>query len=154
METAQYESLMREAFALATRAQKAGDVPVGAVVINAESEILGRGYNTREANNDPLGHAEINALNEAARNLNTWRLDDCSLIVTLEPCTMCAGAITQSRIKRVIFGAFDEKAGAIGSLWDVVRDPRLPHRPEVISGVLADEAAAMLTQFFVNKRHQ
>jgi tRNA(adenine34) deaminase len=143
---------MREAFALATKAQEAGDVPVGAVVVNAVKEVIGRGYNTREANNDPLGHAEINALNDAARNLNSWRLDDCSLVVTLEPCTMCAGAITQSRISRVVFGAFDEKAGAIGSLWDVVRDPRLPHRPEVISGVLADEAANLLSEFFKSKR--
>lgn len=144
---------MREAFALAVRAQEAGDVPVGAVVIDRTGQIVGRGFNTREAIGDPLGHAEVNALIDAAKNLGAWRLDDCTLVVSLEPCTMCAGAIVQSRISRVVFGTFDEKAGAVGSLWDVVRDPRLPHRPEVVSGVLADEAAALLTQFFVNKRN-
>jgi len=154
METAQFESAMRQAFALATLAQKAGDVPVGAVVINTVGEVIGQGFNTREVSGNPLGHAEVNALSDAAQNLGTWRLDDCTLVVTLEPCTMCAGAIVQARIARVVFGAFDEKAGAVGSLWDVVRDTRLPHRPEVISGVLANEAAEMLTQFFVNRRHQ
>lgn len=143
---------MREAFALAKQAELANDVPVGAVVINRAGEVIGRGFNTREVTHDPLGHAEVNALTDAAKNLNSWRLDDCTLVVTLEPCTMCAGAIVQSRIGRVVFGAFDEKAGAVGSLWDVVRDPRLPHRPEVISGVLADEAAALLSDFFKSKR--
>lgn len=143
---------MREAFALAIKAQEANDVPVGAVVIDQDGNVLGRGFNTREVTNNPLGHAEVNALNDAANNLGSWRLDDCTLVVTLEPCTMCAGAIVQSRIGRVVFGAFDEKAGAVGSLWDVVRDSRLPHRPEVISGVLADEAAQILTDFFKSKR--
>jgi tRNA(adenine34) deaminase len=143
---------MREAFALAQQAQAANDVPVGAVVIDSNGKVVGRGFNTREVSNNPLGHAEVNALNDAAKNLGSWRLDDCTLIVTLEPCTMCAGAIVQSRIGRVVFGAFDEKAGAVGSLWDVVRDSRLPHRPEVISGVLAQEAAQILTDFFKNKR--
>ena len=143
---------MREAFALANQAQIAGDVPVGAVVINNEGEVIGRGFNTREVSHNPLGHAEVNALNDAASQLGSWRLDDCTLVVTLEPCTMCAGAIVQSRIGRVVFGAFDEKAGAVGSLWDVVRDPRLPHRPEVVSGVLAEEAAQLLSRFFKNKR--
>jgi tRNA(adenine34) deaminase len=143
---------MREAFALAIKAQEADDVPVGAVVIDAGGNIIGRGFNTREVTNNPLGHAEVNALNDAAKNLGSWRLDDCTLVVTLEPCTMCAGAIVQSRIGRVVFGAFDEKAGAVGSLWDVVRDSRLPHRPEVISGVLAQEAAQILTDFFKSKR--
>ena len=143
---------MREAFALANQAQNAGDVPVGAVVINNEGEVIGRGFNTREVSHNPLGHAEVNALNDAASQLGSWRLDDCTLVVTLEPCTMCAGAIVQSRIGRVVFGAFDEKAGAVGSLWDVVRDPRLPHRPEVVSGVLAEEAAQLLSRFFKNKR--
>ena len=152
METSQYEPAMREAFALAVEAENVGDVPVGAVVINTDGEIVGRGFNTREALGNPLGHAEVNALNDAAEKLGSWRLDDCTLIVTLEPCTMCAGAIVQSRIARVVFGAFDEKAGAVGSLWDVVRDPRLPHRPEVVSGVLADEAAALLSSFFKTKR--
>ena len=143
---------MREAFALAIKAQEANDVPVGAVVIDSDGNVIGRGFNTREVTNDPLGHAEVNALSDAARNLGSWRLDDCTLVVTLEPCTMCAGAIVQSRIGRVVFGAFDEKAGAVGSLWDVVRDSRLPHRPEVISGVLANEAAQILTDFFKSKR--
>jgi tRNA(adenine34) deaminase len=143
---------MREAFALAIKAQEADDVPVGAVVIDAGGNIIGRGFNTREVTNNPLGHAEVNALNDAAKNLGSWRLDDCTLVVTLEPCTMCAGAIVQSRIGRVVFGAFDKKAGAVGSLWDVVRDSRLPHRPEVISGVLAQEAAQILTDFFKSKR--
>ncbi len=143
---------MREAFALAIKAQEADDVPVGAVVIDAGGNIIGRGFNTREVTNNPLGHAEVNALNDAAKYLGSWRLDDCTLVVTLEPCTMCAGAIVQSRIGRVVFGAFDEKAGAVGSLWDVVRDSRLPHRPEVISGVLAQEAAQILTDFFKSKR--
>ena len=152
METTKYESAMREAFVLAIKAQEAGDVPVGAVVMDPDGNVLGRGFNTREVTNNPLGHAEVNALNDAANNLGSWRLDDCTLVVTLEPCTMCAGAIVQSRIGRVVFGAFDEKAGAVGSLWDVVRDSRLPHRPEVISGVLANEAAQLLTDFFKSKR--
>lgn len=143
---------MREAFALAVQAEAVGDVPVGAVVIDASGEVVGRGFNTREALGNPLGHAEVNALNDAATKIGSWRLDDCTLVVTLEPCTMCAGAIVQSRVARVVFGAFDEKAGAVGSLWDVVRDQRLPHRPEVISGVLAEEAAEMLTKFFKAKR--
>ena len=152
METTKYESAMREAFALAMQAQEADDVPVGAVVIDPDGNVIGRGFNTREVTKNPLGHAEVNALNDAAKNLGTWRLNDCTLVVTLEPCTMCAGAIVQSRIGRVVFGAFDEKAGAVGSLWDVVRDSRLPHRPEVISGVLANEAAQILTDFFKSKR--
>lgn len=143
---------MREAFALANISSAAGDVPVGAVVIDQQGQIIGRGFNTREALNNPLGHAEVNALNDAANNIESWRLDECTLVVTLEPCTMCAGAIVQSRISRIVFGAFDEKAGAIGSLWDVVRDPRLPHRPEVVSGVLATQAAQLLTEFFKTKR--
>ena len=143
---------MREAFALAMKAQESKDVPVGAVVVDPDGNIIGRGFNNREVTKNPLGHAEVNALNDAAKNLGSWRLDDCTLVVTLEPCTMCAGAIVQSRIGRVVFGAFDEKAGAVGSLWDVVRDTRLPHRPEVISGVLAKEAARILTNFFKSKR--
>ena len=143
---------MREALALADSAAFVGDVPVGAVVIDEHGVVIGKGFNTREVSHNPLGHAEVNALNDAAKNLGSWRLDNYTLVVTLEPCTMCAGAIVQSRIGRVVFGAFDEKAGAIGSLWDVVRDPRLPHRPEVISGVLASEAARVLTDFFKNKR--
>lgn len=143
---------MQAALDLAKSAAEVGDVPVGAVVLDSQGNIIGRGFNTREVEHNPLGHAEVNALTEAANKLGSWRLDECTLVVTLEPCTMCAGAIVQSRIGRVVFGAFDEKAGAIGSLWDVVRDPRLPHRPEVVSGVLANEASEILAKFFKNKR--
>ena len=129
-----------------------GDVPVGAVVIDPSGEVIGRGHNVREVDHDPTGHAEVVALREAAQVLGSWRLDGCTLIVTLEPCTMCAGAAVQSRIGRIVFGAFDDKAGAVGSLWDVVRDRRLPHRAEVVSGVCADEAAALLTEFFSAQR--
>ena len=129
-----------------------GDVPVGAVVLDPSGVVIGRGRNVREVDHDPTGHAEIVALREAASVLNSWRLDECTLVVTLEPCTMCAGAAVQSRIGRIVFGAFDDKAGAVGSLWDVVRDRRLPHRAEVISGVRADEAAALLSDFFSAQR--
>ncbi|MBU6347402.1 MAG: tRNA adenosine(34) deaminase TadA [Actinomycetales bacterium] len=130
-----------------------GEVPVGAVVVSPEGEIIGIGHNDRENSHNPIGHAEIIALSQAATNLGTWRLDDCTLVVTLEPCTMCAGAIVQSRVSRLVFGAFDEKAGAVGSLWDVVRDRRLPHRPEVVSGVLAQECAQILSDFFATTRN-
>lgn len=152
MDTAKFEPAMQAALNLAASAAEVGDVPVGAVVIDNEGKIIGRGFNSREVEKNPLGHAEVNALIDAAKTLGSWRLDDCTLVVTLEPCTMCAGAIVQSRIGRVVFGAFDEKAGAIGSLWDVVRDARLPHRPEVVSGVLANEASEILTEFFKTKR--
>jgi tRNA(adenine34) deaminase len=144
---------MLEALALAEQAAAQGDIPVGAVVLNADGQVIGSGYNTRERDHDPLGHAEIVALREAAAHLGSWRLDDCTLVVTLEPCTMCAGAIVQSRIARLVFGTFDAKAGAVGSLWDVVRDRRLPHRPQVSSGVLADECAQILSQFFQAQRN-
>jgi len=144
---------MREALALAEQAAAQGDIPVGAIVLNADGHVIGRGYNTRERDHDPLGHAEIVALREAAAHLGSWRLDDCTLVVTLEPCTMCAGAIVQSRIARLVFGTFDAKAGAVGSLWDVVRDRRLPHRPQVSSGVLVDECAQILSQFFQAQRN-
>jgi tRNA(adenine34) deaminase len=152
MDTKQFEAPMRVAFELASQAGRQGDVPVGAVVLNPEGKIIGQGFNTREALHNPLGHAEVNALIAASQDLANWRLDDCTIVVSLEPCTMCAGAIVQSRIGRLVFGAFDDKAGAVGSLWDVVRDSRLPHRPEVISGVLAAEAANQLTEFFKEKR--
>ena len=128
------------------------DVPVGAVVVNQNGEVIGRGKNEREKNNDPLAHAELIAIRDAAYNLNSWRFDDATLIVTLEPCAMCAGAIAQSRFARVVFGAFDEKAGAIGSVWDLIRDPRLPNKIEVISGFLADESAELLKDFFIKRR--
>lgn len=143
---------MARALALAREALADGDVPVGAVVVDGSGNVVGTGRNTRERDADPTGHAEIVALREAAVARGSWRLDDCALYVTLEPCTMCAGAIVQSRIKHLVFGAWDEKAGAVGSLWDVVRDRRLNHRPEVTSGVLADESAELLQAFFRDHR--
>ncbi|MEY3606180.1 MAG: tRNA-specific adenosine deaminase [Actinomycetota bacterium] len=148
MPSPEFNEAMRLALDLAAKASQQGDVPVGAVVLNAKGEVVGRGFNSREAENDPLSHAEVVALREAAITNGSWRLDDHTLVVTLEPCTMCAGAAVQARIGRIVFGAFDEKAGAVGSLWDVVRDRRLPHRPEVVSGVLADECGAILSEFF------
>ena len=150
----QAEVAMRQAIQLAETAATEGDVPVGAIVLDPNGEVIGRGHNTREHDNNPLNHAEIVALQQAAATQGSWRLDGCTLVVTLEPCTMCAGAIVQSRIANVIFGAFDDKAGAVGSLWDVVRDRRLPHRPQVTSGVLAQECAQILTDFFQAQRKQ
>ncbi|MDQ4051372.1 MAG: nucleoside deaminase [Actinomycetota bacterium] len=129
-----------------------GDVPIGAVVLDPAYAVIGRGRNVREADSDPTGHAEIVALREAAATKGEWRLDGCTLVVTLEPCTMCAGAAVLARIERVVFGAWDPKAGAVGSLWDVVRDRRLNHRPEVVSGVLAEESTALLDEFFAGHR--
>ena len=148
----QYREAMGKALFLANRARETGDVPVGAVVVDADGRIIGRGWNCREAHHDPTGHAEIVALREAARALGTWRLSGCTLIVTLEPCTMCAGAILASRVDRVVFGAWDPKAGAAGSLRDVLRDARMPHPTEVIGGVLAQEAAMQLRSFFLGRR--
>ena len=128
------------------------DVPIGAVVLSPSGDVIGRGRNVREAAADPTGHAEMVALREAATAVNEWRLDGCTLVVTLEPCTMCAGAIVLARIQTLVFGAFDPKAGAVGSLWDVVRDRRLNHRPEVVSGILAAESTALLDAFFVERR--
>lgn len=129
-----------------------GDVPVGAVVLDEAGRLVGIGSNRRELLSDPLGHAEIVAIKSAARALGKWRLDGCTLVVTLEPCAMCAGAIAQSRISRLVFGAFDEKAGAVGSLMDVLRDPRAPHKVEVISGVMKEECASVLQEFFKEQR--
>lgn len=148
----QYREAMGKALFLANRARETGDVPVGAVVVDADGHIIGRGWNCREAHHDPTGHAEIVALREAARALGTWRLTGCTLIVTLEPCTMCAGAILASRVDRVVFGAWDPKAGAAGSLRDVLRDARMPHPTEIIGGVLAQEAAMQLRSFFLGQR--
>jgi tRNA(adenine34) deaminase len=128
-----------------------GDVPVGALVINSDGVIIGRGSNEREANNDPTAHAEIVAIRSAAARLQNSRLDGCTLVVTLEPCAMCAGAIAQSRISHVVFGAWDEKAGAVGSVWDLLRDPRSIFKVEVTAGVLEKECAAILKEFFSNK---
>jgi tRNA(adenine34) deaminase len=143
-----YDALMGLALEEAAAALTTQDIPVGALVVDASGEVIGRGRNIREAEHDPVGHAEVVALRAAAHNLNTWRLENCTLVVTLEPCTMCAGAIVNSRIKTLVFGAYDDKAGAVGSLWDVVRDRRLNHRPEVIGGVRAAESAALLQGFF------
>lgn len=129
-----------------------GDVPIGAVVLAPTGEVIGRGRNVREADADPTGHAEVVALRAAARARGEWRLDGCTLVVTLEPCTMCAGAAVLARVERIVFGAFDEKAGAVGSLWDVVRDRRLNHRPEVVAGVSADRSTALLDDFFATHR--
>ncbi len=143
---------MRAALAEARAALETGDVPIGAVVVDTAGEVVGRGRNVREAEADPTGHAEVVALREAARARGEWRLVGCTLVVTLEPCTMCAGAAVLSRVDRVVFGAHDDKAGAVGSLWDVVRDRRLNHRPEVLAGVLAEESAELLAEFFAAQR--
>ena len=143
---------MLQALVLARQATERGDVPVGAIILDADGVVIGAGFNTREGEDDPTGHAEINAIRAAASSVGQWRLGGCTLVVTLEPCTMCAGAIVASRLERLVFGAFDEKAGAVGSLWDVVRDRRLNHRPEVISGVRAEESTALLQAFFASHR--
>ncbi|MSZ50276.1 MAG: nucleoside deaminase [Actinobacteria bacterium] len=142
------EDLMRSAIAVAESALKTADVPVGALIVDGENNVIATGYNEREAHQDPTAHAEIVAIRRAAQKLGTWRLDDCKLVVTLEPCAMCAGAIAQSRIGTLVFGAWDEKAGAVGSVWDVLRDPRAIHKMEVIGGVLQAECAELLTNFF------
>lgn len=146
------EALMRLALEQAAAAERTADVPVGAVVVDASGTVIGIGRNEREARHDPTAHAEVVALREAAAALGTWRLDGCALVVTLEPCVMCAGAILASRVARVVFGAWDEKAGAAGSVVDVLRERRLPHRVEVVSGVLAEEAEAQLRAFFAERR--
>ncbi|GAA3029210.1 nucleoside deaminase [Microbacterium dextranolyticum] len=143
---------MRRALALAARASATGEIPVGAVVSDAAGEPIGEGGNLREATADPTAHAEIVALRAAASSLGSWNLEGCTLTVTLEPCLMCAGAILQARVGRVVFGAWDEKAGAAGSVYDVLRDRRLPVRAEVVGGVLEDEARAVLRRFFDERR--
>jgi tRNA(adenine34) deaminase len=143
---------MRAALEEARACLATGDVPVGAVVLDSTGVAIGSGHNVRERDGDPTGHAEVVALREAARTRGEWRLDGCTLVVTLEPCTMCAGALVLARVGRLVFGAYDDKAGAVGSLWDVVRDRRLNHRPEVVGGVLATEATARLDDFFAGRR--
>jgi tRNA(adenine34) deaminase len=143
---------MRLALEQAALTAAAADVPVGAVVVDADGVVLGTGFNAREATGDPTAHAEIAALRAAALSLGGWRLSGCTLVVTLEPCTMCAGALVLARVDRVVFGAADLKAGAVGSLWDVVRDRRLNHRPEVVGGVLELECGALLSAFFEGRR--
>jgi tRNA(adenine34) deaminase len=143
---------MRLALGLARDALGSSDVPVGAVVVAADGSVLGRGRNERELTGDPTAHAEVLALRAAAAGAGEWRLEECTLVVTLEPCTMCAGALVLARVARVVFGAWDPKAGACGSLWDVARDRRLNHRPEVIPGVLAEESSVLLREFFAGHR--
>ena len=147
-----YQLLMQTALRLAKEAADKGDVPVGAIVVNDSGQIVGTGQNLREQSNDPTDHAEILAIRNAAQKIGSWRLDDLTLVVTLEPCVMCAGAILQSRIKRLVFGAFDEKAGAVGSVVDVIRDPRALSKVEVVSRVLEDQCAQVLKDFFNTKR--
>lgn len=153
---ARREAWMRRALEVARQTpdgeRTGGDVPVGAVIYGPSGEEIAYGRNERELTGDPTAHAEVVALRRAAAHVGSWRLDGCTIVVTLEPCTMCAGAAVLARIDRLVFGAYDEKAGAVGSLWDVVRDRRLNHRPEVIAGVLAEESTALLTEFFRTHR--
>jgi tRNA(adenine34) deaminase len=149
---ASFGPAMRAALAEADAAAAAGDVPVGAVVLDGTGTIVARGRNRREADGDPTAHAELVVIRAAARAVGGWRLDGLTLVVTLEPCTMCAGALTTARLSRLVFGAADPRAGAVGSLWDVVRDQRLAPVPEVIGGVLADDCLAVLTRFFAERR--
>ncbi|GIE34135.1 tRNA-specific adenosine deaminase [Actinoplanes italicus] len=142
----QHEEWMRRALAVASTSPE--DVPVGAVILGPDGAELAAAGNERELTGDPTGHAEVLAIRRAAARLDTWRLEGCTLVVTLEPCTMCAGALTLARISTLIFGAWEPKTGAVGSLWDVVRDTRLNHRPEVYAGVLENECAALLRNFF------
>jgi tRNA(adenine34) deaminase len=146
-----HQELMQQALELARKALATGDIPVGAIVVNQDGVVIGTGYNEREANNDPTAHAEIVAIRNAAARLKKPRLDGHTLIVTLEPCAMCAGAIAQSRISDLVFGAWDEKAGAVGSVWDVLRDPRSIFKVNVTSGVLATDCADVLKEFFSDK---
>ena len=143
---------MDEAIAIARKATSTGDVPVGAIIINADGVIIGRGSNEREANSDPTAHAEIVAIRSATSRLQNSRLDGATLIVTLEPCAMCAGAIAQARISNLIFGAWDQKAGAVGSVWDVIRDPRALHKMNVTAGIREVECARLLSDFFEGQR--
>jgi tRNA(adenine34) deaminase len=149
---ASFEPAMRTALEEAAAAADAGDVPVGAVVLDAGGTVIGRGRNRREADGDPTAHAELIAIRSAARAAGGWRLDDMTLVVTLEPCTMCAGAVVASRVGRLVYGAEDPRAGAVGSLWDVVRDQRLAPVPEVVSGVLSEQSLDLIRRFFQERR--
>ena len=144
---------MQQVISLAREVKSSGDVPVGALIVNEVGEIVSFGKNEREKDNDPTAHAEILAIRRAGEKLGSWRLDDLTLVVTLEPCVMCAGAILQSRLKRLVFGAFDQKAGAVGSSLDVIRDARALSKVEVVSGVLESDAKLLLTDFFKLRRH-
>ena len=148
----QYAMWMGQALEVASRTLAAGDVPVGAIVISPEGEVLGIGHNRREADGDPTAHAEVVALRAAASMGGSWRLQDCTLVVTLEPCIMCAGALMLARVGRLVLGAWDPKAGACGSVWDIVRDRRATHRVEVIGGIREQECSQMLLDFFAGHR--
>ena len=147
-----YAKWMGSALQRAREVAAAGDVPVGALVVDASGAVIGVGANVRESRADPTGHAEIVAMREAAASRGAWRLDGCTLVVTLEPCVMCAGAAVQARIPRIVLGAWDRKAGACGGLWDVVRDSRSPHRIEVVGGIRQEECAQLLRDFFAQRR--
>ena len=147
-----YQDEMQQAIEVAKSALASGDVPVGALILNPAGKIISTGFNRREIDSDPSAHAEIVALRQAAIANGSWRLDGHTIVVTLEPCAMCAGAISQARIKTLVFGAWDAKAGAVGSVWDVLRDPRALHQVEVISGVKESECASLLSEFFKNNR--
>ncbi len=145
-------ALMRHALSLVDA--DGDDVPVGALIVDAEGNVIATAHNEREVRNDPTAHAEVIAIRDACERLGTWRLDGCTIVVTLEPCPMCAGAISQSRISRVVFGAWNADYGAAGSMWDLLRDARISHRPEVVSGVLADESSTVMREFFHSRRDQ
>ena len=146
------DAAIEAALRVARDALAAREVPIGAVVLDASGTVIASAHNERETGSDPTAHAEVLALRRAGAALGSWHLDGCTLAVTLEPCTMCAGAVVLARIGRLVFGAWDPKAGAVGSLWDVVRDRRLNHRPEVAAGVRADECGALLVDFFATRR--
>ncbi len=147
-----WQRAMAAALDEAALATAHGDVPIGALVLDASGTELARAHNERELTGDPTAHAEVLALRRAAERRGSWRLEDCTLVVTLEPCTMCAGALVLARVRRLVFGAYDPKAGAVASLWDVVRDPRVNHRPEVLGGIAAEECGAVLQEFFASRR--
>ncbi len=147
-----YDAAMRLALTEAARCTSSGDVPVGCVVLGPDGEVVGAGHNAREATNDPTAHAEVVALRAAAKSLNSWRLTGCTLLVTLEPCTMCAGALVLARVDRLVFGAWNADTGAVGSLFDVVRDRRINHRPEVVAGVLEADCTRLLSGWFDEQR--
>ncbi|MEO7753403.1 MAG: nucleoside deaminase [Terracoccus sp.] len=147
-----YAAWLGEALALAAATAGSQDVPVGAVVVDPDGLVVGRGRNVREERSDPTGHAEVVALRDAAAGLGTWRLTGCTLVVTLEPCVMCAGAAAAARVERVVFGAWDPKAGACGSVWDLLRDPLSLHPVDVVGGVRAEESASLLVDFFEGRR--
>ena len=147
-----YKALMQQAISLAKETATKGDVPVGALVVDDSGNVFGQGANLREQDNDPTAHAEIVAIRNAAKKIGNYRLDELTMVVTLEPCGRCAGAIAQSRIKRLVFGSFDEKYGAVGSVWDLLRDSRAIYKPEVLSGVLENDCAQLLSDFFITKR--